>query len=321
MGKIAERVRIGLAFTMNAVRFRPDLIHCNDFDTLPFGYLAAIICDSALIYDSHELWSENELAGRSALGKRLVKWIEGFLARRCDGVISVSNAAGTWLRDLYNLKNLIVVTNCPMIGAVEQQPKSAHFELLCHGMFAPDRGYEELIDCAALVEPYDIQVRMRGYGVRTQEYQERAARTGQKNILFSEKVPSDQVCSAASASHVGVALTRPVSKSYELTVSNKLFEYLAAGLPVILSDVPEHRMLNERYHFGMILDKITPEALAEAAIRLKEDPTLYQELRENAMLASRELCFEKEGEKLISLYHMAIRNRTMEDQEYETSFA
>lgn len=318
-GKILERVRIGLAMTREAVAFRPDLIHCNDFDTLSFGYLAAVMCDSALIYDAHELWSENELAGRSAIGKRLVKRIEGVMARRCDGVISVSNAAGAWLQGQYGLKNLIVVTNCPMIGNVEQQPKSEHFELLCHGMFAPDRGYEELIDCAAMVAPYDIQVRLRGYGVRTQEYRDRAAATGQKNIFFSEKVPSDMVCSAASASHVGVALTRPVSKSYELTVSNKLFEYLAAGLPVILSDVPEHRMLNKHYHFGIILDEISPEALAEAAILLKEDQELYYRLRDNAVLASRELCFEKEGKKLISLYRTAIKK--MEEQKYGTSFA
>ena len=78
-------------------------------------------------------------------------------------------------------------------------------------------------------------------------------------------------------------------------------------------------MLNKLYHFGIILDKISPEALAEAAILLKKDQKLYNSMRENAILASRELCFEKEGKKLISLYRTAIKK--MEGQEYGTNFA
>lgn len=320
-GKIIERIRIGLAFTAGAVKFKPDLIHCNDFDTLPFGFLASRICDSALIYDSHELWSENNLAGQSPVGKRLVKLLEGFFAKRCEGVISVSHSAGNWLRETYDLKKLVVVTNCPATGTVEKQDKNPGFELLCHGLFAEDRGYEELIACASMIESHGIQVRLRGYGPKTEHYKELAAQTGQKNIVFSEKVPSNQVCSAASASHVGIALTRPISKSYELTVSNKLFEYLAAGLPVILSDVPEHRLLNEEYQFGIILPEMTAQCLAEAAIRLKEDQDFYKRLAFNATMASRELRFEKEGEKLISLYRDALHETSVEERQYETNFA
>jgi glycosyltransferase involved in cell wall biosynthesis len=131
------------------------------------------------------------------------------------------------------------------------------------------------------------------------------------------KVPPFEVIKAASASHVGVILTRPISISYELTVSNKLFECINAGLPVILSDVPEHRYLNEKYKFGIILEEISSECLAEAAIKLKNDFKLYETLKQNAIVASKELCWENEGMKLVSVYR-DITNKEDKENEADT---
>jgi glycosyltransferase involved in cell wall biosynthesis len=315
--KIVERTRMGLALTRRAVRFNPDIVHCNDFDTLPFGSLAAFVSSSALVYDSHELWAETGLVARYPAGKKLVKFLERILARRCDAVISVSNAAGRWLKDLYKLDNLTVVTNCPYAAGSERLPKNPGFELLTHGKLWYDRGCEELIACSAELAKQGINVRIRGYGLKLDYYRELARQAGDQ-VIFSGKVPSDQVVSAASASHVGVVLTRPVSVSFALTVSNKLFECVMAGLPLILSDVPEHRMLNERYGFGLILDEMTPEALAGAAILLKNDRALYARLCANAEKAAKELCWEKEGLKLLEIYRAILGNdRHAQDQPQE----
>lgn len=316
LARIIERTQMGIALLIDTIKRKPDIVHCNDFDTLPFGFLAAVICDSALVYDSHELWSVNGQVTQHRIGGWLVRTIEGFIASRCDAVISVSHAAGDWLKAEYDLKNLYVVTNCPNIGTVRRLPKESEFELLYHGMFAPDRGCEELISCAKDVRPYGIHIHFRGYGEWMGHYKQLSEATGQDNIIFSDKVPAGEVSTAASASHVGVALTRPITKSYELTVSNKLFEYLAAGLPVILSDVPEHRYLNEKYHFGIILHEMTAEALAQAAIRIRTDEALYKELAQNAEAASKELCFEKEGQNLLKIYRRIVEER----EEYETGY-
>ena len=316
LARIIERTQMGIALLIDTVKRKPDIVHCNDFDTLPFGFLAAVICDSALVYDSHELWSVNGQVTQHRIGGWLVRTIEGFIVSRCDAVISVSHAAGDWLKAEYDLKNLYVVTNCPNIGTVRRLPKESEFELLYHGMFAPDRGCEELISCAKDVRPYGIHIHFRGYGEWMGHYKQLSEATGQDNIIFSDKVPAGEVSTAASASHVGVALTRPITKSYELTVSNKLFEYLAAGLPVILSDVPEHRYLNEKYHFGIILHEMTAEALAQAAIRIRTDEALYKELAQNAEAASKELCFEKEGQNLLKIYRRIVEER----EEYETGY-
>ncbi|WP_240645302.1 glycosyltransferase, partial [Mammaliicoccus vitulinus] len=80
-----------------------------------------------------------------------------------------------------------------------------------------------------------------------------------------------------------------------------------AGLPVILSPVKEHIYLNEKYNFGIILDEVTSEKIADAILKLKKNPELYNELKENAIKASEELTWQNESKKLIDLYQEALK--------------
>ena len=82
-------------------------------------------------------------------------------------------------------------------------------------------------------------------------------------------------------------------------MSNKLFEYAAAGLPVILSDIPEHRYLNDKYHFGVIIPENTPECIAEAVMQLYKDENLYKECVKNAQIMSEEINWKNEFAKLL----------------------
>src|SRR5699024_11485206 len=84
--------------------------------------------------------------------------------------------------------------------------------------------------------------------------------------------------------------------------SNKIFECIHAGLPVILSPVKEHQYLNDKYNFGIVVDEVSPKSIAEAVRKLKSNPELYSELRKNAIEASKVLNWENESKKLVKLY-------------------
>ena len=88
------------------------------------------------------------------------------------------------------------------------------------------------------------------------------------------------------------------------------FAGAAAGLPVIMSDIPEHRYLNEQYHFGLILSENTPHALAEAIKKLYTDRTLYEELAANSRKMSQEINWENEFGKLIQAEEAMIGAKT-----------
>ena len=109
----------------------------------------------------------------------------------------------------------------------------------------------------------------------------------------------EELIPLAAGSMVGVAITEPVCLNFKLSVSNKLFEYAAAGLPVIMSDIPEHRYLNEKFQFGLILPDNSPQSLADAVLRLYQNSELYQQLAENSKRMSQELNWENEFARLI----------------------
>ena len=121
----------------------------------------------------------------------------------------------------------------------------------------------------------------------------------QEQFRFYPPVNVQDLIPRAAESHVGVAITVPICLNFKLSVSNKLFEYASAGIPVIMSDIPEHRYLNEKYNFGIILEQDTPEALANAAIRLYEDKQLYETLAQNARSMSMQVNWETEFSKLV----------------------
>lgn len=313
--KIVERVRFGWRLYRQALEFQPDLIHCNDFDTLPFGWLAARRRKVPLVYDSHEIWSESLSVAKSRIGKRIVQWLEGPLARSADAVISVSHASAEWLQQKYHLENIFVVTNCPFAYHGPRREKEKLFTVLSQGVFQTDRGYEELIAAAPLLEKDGIQVQIRGYGEEEEHFRALAKQAGSLNLSFPEKVPSEQVVEAATSAHLGAVLTKPIGISYQRTVSNKLFELINAGIPVLLSDVMEHRYLNEKYHFGVILSEITPQAIADVLLSLKNDAGEYEALAANARKAAKILNWENEGRKLLEIYNeVLVKNNGSESE-------
>ena len=89
--------------------------------------------------------------------------------------------------------------------------------------------------------------------------------------------------------------------NFELSVSNKLFEYASAGLPVIMSDIPEHRYLNNKYKFGIVLTANTPQAFANAVIKLYEDNEFYEACAKGAKRMTEEVNWETEFKRLITI--------------------
>ena len=162
--RIIERSRFGYALFRNCINLKPDLIHANDLDTLPFAYYAGKKLGCPVVYDAHEIWIDERISPRYPLVKWLLRRYEKYLAKRVACVISVSNAAAGKLAELLTIARPVVITNCPYsLAERETITKNDGFEVLYHGIFRPGRGYEEF--CMAAQElPEDITLVLRGYG-------------------------------------------------------------------------------------------------------------------------------------------------------------
>lgn len=284
------------------VAYRPEIIHANDLNALIPAYFASRKLGCKLVYDSHEINVENYTTGRSSIAN-VMKAVERYLVKRADLMICVSHAAADYFADMYKIERPMVVTNCSLRKETLTQAPQKHpgFEVINHGQFYPGRGYEEMIEAAELVKQFpEIRICVRGFGRMEASMRACVKEQNIENFNFFPPVNVEQLIPEAACSHVGVAVTKPVCLNFKLSVSNKLFEYAAAGLPVIMSDIPEHRYLNNQYNFGLILPDDSSKSLADAIIQLYQSPELYRELAENAKRMSQEVNWENEFGHLLN---------------------
>jgi glycosyltransferase involved in cell wall biosynthesis len=286
------------------IKIKPDVIHANDFDTLIQAYIASKIIKCKVLYDSHEVCAENIGLTDKKIQKNLIIIIERFIVKRIGSMVSVSNAASMYFSKKYKIVKPVVITNVPyrVNNIMLHSRNSDKFEVLYQGLMLKGRGYEEFVKSGKFVN--NIQLVIRGYGSLENDLRKIIIDESLENIVkFDGPVEVKDIVLKASESHMGVVLTQPVNLNFKLSVSNKLFEYIHAGLPVLLSDIPEHQYLNREFNFGIILKDFSPLGIAKCINELAVDKEKYAFLKSNAIKASEILCWENESIKLIKLYH------------------
>ena len=291
------------------VAYKPDVIHANDLNALIPAYMASKKLGCKLIYDSHEVFVENFFNGGHKLYALMLKRKEKNICKKVDKMICVSHAAAEYFAKEYKIPMPMVITNCSLKAEqVVSNEKNPGFEVLNHGQFYAGRGYDIMVEASQYLKDYpDIRLAMRGFGVMEQKLRDRVEELKTENVIFYPRVLVEELIPYASRSMVGVAMTEAICLNFKLSVSNKLFEYASAGLPVIMSDIPEHRYLNEKFNFGIVLEDNSPETFANAVIRLYEDKQLYVQLAENARKMSDDMNWENEFGRLIAFEKTIIK--------------
>src|SRR5699024_864859 len=221
---------------------------------------------------------------------------------RVNSFVTVSHAAKSYYAQKGYKKPAHVVTNAPILTKNKNfQEKNTIKEVVYQGQIVADRGYEEFVTASLDFEKNNPLFIVRGFGPYEESIQQLIKSTN-ANVRLDGPVEVKELVNKLTESDIGVILTKPVSINFEYTVSNKIFECIHAGLPVILSPVKEHKYLNDKYNFGIVVDEVSPKSIAEAVRKLKSNPELYSELRKNAIEASKVLNWENESKKLVKLY-------------------
>ncbi len=292
-----------------------DIYHAHDFNTLPVAWWAKKRLGGKLVYDSHELFVErNTPTPSSYISKYMIGKIEAFLIHKCDVVITVNESIAKELAHRYGIERPRVLMNAP------PSPKEPRFDperslratlgisgqykiLLYSGGITFGRGLSQVIEAIEYL-PYCHLVIM-GYGAESYiEYlKDVAAKEGvSSRVSFFGPVPSEEVTAFASTADLGIAPIENRCLSYYYCSPNKLFEYIAAGLPVVASNFPELKRIIEGYGLGTTFDPEDPRDIARAINEVLSDPVKYEEMRQNALNAAKIFNWENESEKLLAIY-------------------
>jgi glycosyltransferase involved in cell wall biosynthesis len=297
-------------FLGRIAQLRPQVVHAHDAAMLLPGLLGAWLTGARLVYDSHEL--ATGVAYRSGAWARLVAAIERVGVPRSDAVITVTDGIAERLRERYGLaRTPVVVRNVcalPAANGTRGELRGAlglgpDVPLVLHqGAAAPDRGGEVLV--RALTEVPEAHLAFLGdaepgFGEVVTGEARAAGVADRVHTLAS--VPLDRLLAWTADADVGVTLLQPTCENHRLALPNKLFEYVAAGVPVVAAALPEIERLMAEHRIGWTVPPTDPAGVAgglRAALAARGDPELAARLR----VAAEALSWDAERRRLLGVY-------------------
>jgi glycosyltransferase involved in cell wall biosynthesis len=302
-----------------------DVWHAHDFAGL-MAVGGSKRGDTPLVYDVHDLVLES---GIGAMLPRIGRWFlrryERRLVRRSDLVIAVNEALAAVVARRYQPKTVVAVHNCvPTWTPTEPHGdlirKSAGIRpdapvILYHGILGPTRGIESL--CEALLRPglETAHLALLGYGVVRERYVALAADPrfgGRVHVL--DPVPPRELLPWVASADVGAMVFPRATLNLYLSTPNKLFECLAAGVPVVVSDFPAMRRIvmdDPLGPLGATCDPSSIDDIARALVAvLGGSATTRDEIGRRCAQAARDRWnWEAEAQTLISSYGRLLAQR------------
>lgn len=259
-------------FYPEALTIAPDVIHAHELNSLFPAVVAAKKLGVPVIYDSHELefarnspWDDEAFA--------LWRQHERQLISEVDAVIAVSTGCARALEEEYGIKDVVIVRNCP--SCVRQSPSldirstlklDSEIPLVVFvGKVTFNRGLETMIDVIDALPDFHLAC----VGPEDARYRKEIdALIRDRNLAgrihFVPAVPPEELIEFISGADLSVAAVQDVCLSYRYCLPNKLFESAHAGLPVVVSNLPDMRDFVEKWEIGEVVSEDDAAGWAEA---------------------------------------------------------
>lgn len=319
-------------------QLRPDVVHCHDFDTLPPGWLWAKLHGRPVVYDAHEYYTELQrprlrgLAGKILLP--LIAAAEQALSRSAAAVVTVDER----IASRYHNRRIVIIGHYPPADFAQDVARSetghsiggtghsmgetghsgmprpdasriTHHTsptLVYAGRFSTDRGMVVIAQALQQLAAQGLRPQLRLLGTWTSAMEERAflhALSGlETQVEMAGWVQFKEVPACLVSADVALAVLQPIER-YVAALPVKLFEYMACGLPVVISDFPANRVVVANADCGILVDPSDVAAVAAAMTRLLNDPAEAHRLGQNGRRAFQtQYNWQALERKLLELY-------------------
>lgn len=306
------RMTVGVWRMYCAVRrARPTVAHFHDPELIPAGLLLKL-SGIKVVYDVHEdvpgqilskHWVPRLLKLPLAKAAAAFEWMAG---RAFDAIVPATPA----IAEHFPQNKCTLVQNFPLPGELVVAESTPYADRPPHiayvGGITRARGVFEMVQAVPLVGREGVRLSLAGGYTPANLEVEINALPGRSSVDFFGWADRKCVAQLLGQARAGFVLFQP-APNHMRAQPNKLFEYMAAGLPLIASDFPLWRSLLQNVGCGLLVDPSDPAAIAEAVRWVLDNPAEAEAMGERGRRAVQE-CYnwDAESAKLIDLYQKLL---------------
>lgn len=259
-----------------------DVLHAVNFDTFIFGTFIAKLKRKSVVYDIFDFYGDMM---PPRIGK-VVSALDRFLIKYADTVIIADDSRMEQIGNKVN-DNIITINNAPNEEFFKKKGpnNSSKFKIFIGGKIIKERCIDSIIN--AMEGQEDIQLIIRGY-CGDEEYKKKLLEQGQNldNVdLYLEGVPYQEIASYTMEADLTIALYDPKIPNNRYASPNKLFEAMAAGIPIIVNEDTSMAHIVSEEKCGMVIPYKDQESLMKCINKLKNEKSLHQDLGYNGAQA------------------------------------
>lgn len=301
-----------------AVQLDADIYHFHDPELMPIGFLLKCL-GKKVIYDMHEnlpkqirskSWINSKLR---YLVSKLVCFAERILLHNTPVIFAEQSYHKDylWVRDHETVLNLPVFSHLARL--VSNSIEKDKFVIGYLGGVSEARGSLVTLEALKILKAGGVTPYFECVGPISETHKKELLKKCEdyklSNVKFHGYLPADKGWLVMKRCSAGLALLHPIPNYYE-SYPTKMFEYMAMGIPVIVSNFPLYRSIIEGNKCGLCVDPLDPSEIAKAIDYILTHPEEAQRMGENGLRAVKEQYnWDVEEKKLLALYEKIGRTR------------
>ncbi len=291
-----------IVLMIKGFRLHADIWYCHELDSLLIGILLKFFKGGKLVFDCHEYYPEKKKYQWGKKHFRLgilayaaMRCYERFFYRFSDALVAVNQHMADRLAKIG--KPVFVLPNYPVLAFAEGQKQYKKKIRVCSsktliyaGSITRLRNIHQLVRVLAILRKrFDLDVNLAVYGKGSNDYISEiiglAKELGVSDRLIIDRLAPQDVHNILCKAAIGMFLLDGKDESHHWREPTKFFEYAAAGIPVIFSDLPAKRRLVEKFGNGYLVDPEKELEVARQCVKLLTDEEKRKSMGESGRLS------------------------------------
>lgn len=292
-----------------------DCICAVDLDSILPCLFISKIKKVKRVYDAHELFCEmKEVVSRPGI-YAFWKKIEQYALPQFKHAYTVNQPIADEFYKMYGIKygvirnvpvNLEIVREHTNHGDTNHSNQSDTNDryILYQGAVNEGRCFETLIPA---MKEVDCKLLICGDGNFMQQAKQLVSENnvGDK-VIFKGNIAPDELQNITAAAHIGINLVENNGRSFYLSLANKFFDYIQAGIPQLCAGYPAYREINEKHETAVLITDMSSRNISLQLNNLLQNEVLYKRLKDNCIAAREIYNWQNEEKILLDFYKHTI---------------